>query len=73
MHKFIIFQLPFAYHEPKDVEEIFAKTLQDLGTDYVDLYLIHTPFASKKVRDNSIFKHVIASRTMAFFKHFLSS
>jgi 2,5-diketo-D-gluconate reductase A len=31
------------FHEPNDARRAFAKTLTDLGTDYVDLFLIHWP------------------------------
>jgi diketogulonate reductase-like aldo/keto reductase len=34
-------------HNPKDVEPALDASLKDLGTDYVDLYLMHWPSAFK--------------------------
>lgn len=35
-------------HNPADVEPACRQSLQKLGLDYVDLYLIHNPYAFKK-------------------------
>ncbi|KAF2135839.1 uncharacterized protein K452DRAFT_322831 [Aplosporella prunicola CBS 121167] len=36
------------HHKPEDVEEAVELSLQDLGTDYLDLYLIHWPVSFQK-------------------------
>src|SRR5437764_1449584 len=40
---FITSKLNNGFHEPGEARRAFAKTLEDLGTDYVDLFLIHWP------------------------------
>lgn len=40
---FITSKLGNANHEPEAARKSFAKTLEDLQTDYVDLFLIHWP------------------------------
>jgi len=36
------------YHREKQVEECFEKSAQELGVEYLDLYLIHCPIAFKE-------------------------
>jgi 2,5-diketo-D-gluconate reductase A len=40
---FITSKLNNGFHEPAAAREAFAKTLTELGSDYVDLFLIHWP------------------------------
>jgi len=40
---FITSKLNNGYHEPDDARRAFDETLRQLGTDYVDLFLIHWP------------------------------
>ncbi|CAN5145566.1 aldo/keto reductase [soil metagenome] len=40
---FITSKLNNGYHKPDDARKAFAETLEKLGTDYVDLFLIHWP------------------------------
>ncbi|TVY86277.1 Aldehyde reductase, partial [Lachnellula willkommii] len=42
---FITSKLWNTHHDPKDVEVALDKTLKDLGTSYLDLYLMHWPVA----------------------------
>ncbi|CCL99530.1 uncharacterized protein FIBRA_01548 [Fibroporia radiculosa] len=37
-----------SFHAPEDVESALDDTLNNLGTDYLDLYIIHWPIAFKK-------------------------
>jgi len=40
------------FHAPEDIEPALDVTLTDLGTNYLDLYLIHWPIAFKKEGNN---------------------
>ncbi|KAF8627391.1 hypothetical protein AX17_006206 [Amanita inopinata Kibby_2008] len=40
-----------AFHAPEDIETVLDESLTKLGTDYLDLYLIHWPVAINKNQD----------------------
>ncbi|KAG2118392.1 NADP-dependent oxidoreductase domain-containing protein [Suillus clintonianus] len=40
------------FHAPEDIETVLDQSLSMLGTDYLDLYLIHWPIAFKKEGNN---------------------
>ncbi|TCD65873.1 hypothetical protein EIP91_002135 [Steccherinum ochraceum] len=42
------------FHAPEDVEAALDESLSNLGTEYLDLYLIHWPIAFKKGTDNVV-------------------
>ena len=46
---FIVTKLPAAGNRPEGVEKWIKKSLEDLQLEYLDLYLIHTPFSFKEV------------------------
>ncbi|HPZ93297.1 MAG: aldo/keto reductase [Mycobacterium sp.] len=46
-HVFITSKLNNGFHRPDDARRAFDQTLADLGTDYVDLFLIHWPLPTR--------------------------
>ncbi|KAI8086006.1 NADP-dependent oxidoreductase domain-containing protein [Halteromyces radiatus] len=44
---FITTKLTESFHRPEHVQTALELSLKNLGTDYVDLYLIHWPFATE--------------------------
>ncbi|KAI0207028.1 aldehyde reductase 1 [Astrocystis sublimbata] len=45
---FITSKLWNTHHRPADVEEALDETLKNIGTDYLDLYLVHWPVSFEK-------------------------
>ncbi|XP_034834110.1 aldo-keto reductase family 1 member A1-like [Maniola hyperantus] len=46
---FVVTKLPPSGNRPELVEEYFEASRRDLGLDYIDMYLIHVPFAFEHV------------------------
>ena len=46
---FVTSKLWNTFHAPQHVEAACRRTLQDLGLDYLDLFLIHFPISLKYV------------------------
>lgn len=46
-------QLPNFGNRPSDVEKFIKLSLQRLGLEYIDLYLVHMPFAFIPDKDSS--------------------
>jgi alcohol dehydrogenase (NADP+) len=42
-------KLPFFAHRPEDAEKVLKESLKNLHTDYLDLYLLHTPLPFKVI------------------------
>ncbi|KAF8133332.1 NADP-dependent oxidoreductase domain-containing protein, partial [Boletus edulis] len=48
------------YHAPEDIESVLDDSLSKLGTDYLDLYLIHWPVAFKRTGNNVLDEELTA-------------
>ncbi|KAI6183502.1 alcohol dehydrogenase [Aphelenchoides bicaudatus] len=50
---FVTTKLPPHRYEPREAEKTFNQQLKDLQTDYVDLYLLHSPCTTEMNEDGS--------------------
>jgi diketogulonate reductase-like aldo/keto reductase len=51
---FVTSKLANTHHKAEDVEEAVDESLGDLGTDYLDLYLIHWPISFRKPSEKKL-------------------
>lgn len=69
-------QLWNTFHAPDKVEYACRKSLQNLGLEYIDLYLMHYPVSYEHQRDeeynskDSNGKLVMKYATNIFFRHY---
>ncbi len=49
---FVVTKLPLMAMRPEDVEPFFEMSRRDLGLDYVDLYLVHSPVGVHRDSNN---------------------
>ena len=62
---FITGKLWNTHHAPEDVERAVDQSLADLGTDYLDLFLMHWPVAFKKSEENEFARNPVNPETEA--------
>ncbi|CAG9789206.1 unnamed protein product [Diatraea saccharalis] len=63
---FIVTKLPPGGNRPELVQKWFDASMRDLGLDYLDMYLIHTPFAFEHVPGDMHPKHPDGSMRVDF-------
>ncbi|XP_014219296.1 alcohol dehydrogenase [NADP(+)] B-like [Copidosoma floridanum] len=62
---FITSKLPTHGNRPQSVEKYLKLSLKDLGLDYVDMYLVHTPFGVEEGPNNA----PLDKNGLALFEH----
>ena len=59
---FIVSKLWNEFHKPDDVEPALRQSLMNLGLEYLDLYLMHWPFAFERQDQTEILHPVDFSK-----------
>ena len=55
---FVVTKLPLFAMRPEDVPVMFQRSLDDLGLEYIDLYLVHSPLGCEKDEETNHIKFV---------------
>ncbi len=55
---FVVTKLPLFAMRPEDVPGMFQRSLDDLGLEYIDLYLVHSPLGCEKDEETNHIKFV---------------
>ena len=66
---FVATKLWNEFHKPEDVEPALRQSLRNLGLDYLDLYLMHWPFAFEKQHQTDILHPVDFTHKVPIFFH----
>ena len=68
---FVASKLWNEFHKPEDVEPALRQSLMNLGLEYLDLFLMHWPFAFERQHQTKIIHPVDFSQKVSILKHII--